>query len=143
MTVPRIVAYAWAFPATLPGLVLALAGRITGGRAAIVDGVMEAHGGVLSPLLRRAVPLRGGASAMTLGHVVIGRDAECVERTRAHEREHVRQYERWGVLMLPAYAVASAVAAGRGRHYYRDNRFERGAVRAASRAARSGPDGAA
>jgi hypothetical protein len=95
------------------------------------DGVIEAHGGLLSFVLRRVVPLRGGASAMTLGHVVLGRDAGCLERTRAHERAHVRQFERWGPLFLPAYVAASLAALVGRRHYYRDNRFERQAASAA------------
>jgi hypothetical protein len=64
---------------------------------------------------------------------VIGRDAEALACTRAHERAHVAQYERWGVFFLPAYAVASMSAAARGRHFYLDNRFEREA-RAVERA---------
>ena len=38
---------------------------------------------------------------------------------------HVRQYERWGPLMGPAYLLASLVAWLRGRRPYRDNPFER------------------
>jgi hypothetical protein len=111
--------------------VIVLAALVSGGRASRVAGVIEAHGGVIDPMLRRFVPLRGGASAMALGHVVVGRNAGCLERTRAHERAHVRQAERWGPLFVPAYFVASLVAAARGGHYYRDNRFEREAVAAA------------
>jgi len=121
----RAFQYLWASPNSALGGVLALAGLASGGRAAVVDGVVEAHGGVLAVLLRRFVPLSGGASAMTLGHVVLGRDRGCLDRTRAHEHAHVRQFERWGVFFLPAYVVASVVASVRGRHYYRDNFFER------------------
>jgi hypothetical protein len=32
---------------------------------------------------------------MTLGHVVIARDQDLLDLTRAHERVHVRQCERW------------------------------------------------
>jgi hypothetical protein len=132
MRIGRVAGYVWALPTSIPGLVLVLVALATGGRATLVDGVLEASGGILPLILRRAVPLRGGASAMTLGHVVVGRDPACLERTRGHERAHVRQYERWGILFLPAYLAAAIVAAGRGRHYYRDNAFERGAVRASS-----------
>ena len=62
---------------------------------------------------------------MTLGHVVLGKDAEALEWSRSHERVHVRQCERWGPLFLPAYGVASLVALCRGRDAYRDNAFER------------------
>jgi hypothetical protein len=102
--------------------------------------VIEAHGGVMAFVLRRMVPLRGGASAMTLGHVVLGRDAGCLERTRLHERAHVRQCEIWGPLFIPAYLVASVAGACRGRHYYRDNPFEREAVAAVAEK-RPGADG--
>jgi hypothetical protein len=128
----RALAYGWASPTTALGLVLVAAAMATGARAAVVDGVVEAHGGLLDPLLHRWVPLRGGASAMTLGHVVVGRDSQALVRTRAHERAHVRQVERWGPLFIPAYVVASLAVALRGGHYYRDNRFERDAVAAAT-----------
>ena len=62
---------------------------------------------------------------MTLGHVVWGCDATCLEFSRAHERIHVRQYERWGPFYIPIYLAASAVAAARGLDPYLDNPFER------------------
>lgn len=73
-------------------------------------------------------PWGHGADAMTLGHVVIGRDAMALEGTRAHERVHVRQYERWGPFFVPAYFLAGAWALLRGGHPYFDNRFEREAL---------------
>jgi hypothetical protein len=136
----RAARYAWALPTSAPGAVLALAALATGGRVALVDGVLEAHGGLVAIILRYMVPLRGGASAMTLGHVVLGRDAACLERTRVHERAHVRQCETWGPFFIPAYLMTSIVISLMGRHYYRDNRFEREAVDAA-RTPRSGDDG--
>jgi len=117
----------WALPNTVLGLILTLAALGTGGRAAVVNGVVESHGGAVAFMLRRLVPIRGGASAMTLGHVVAARDRASLERTRAHERVHVRQYEAWGPFFLPAYLLATVVAAARGRHYYLDNHFERAA----------------
>jgi hypothetical protein len=130
----RTIAYAWALPTTAVGLVLVGIAVVTGARASVVAGVVEAHGGLLDPMLRRWVPLRGGASAMTLGHVVVGRDADSLTRTRAHERAHVRQAERWGPFFFPAYVIASVLVVVRGGHYYRDNRFERDAVNVAARA---------
>lgn len=62
---------------------------------------------------------------MTLGHVVLGQDEGCLNRSRDHERVHVGQYERWGLLMIPLYLLSSAVARLRGAHPYWDNRFER------------------
>jgi hypothetical protein len=37
---------------------------------------------------------------------------------------HVRQYERWGPLFVPAYLVSSLVLWLRGRDPYWDNPFE-------------------
>ncbi len=47
------------------------------------------------------------------------------DRLLEHELVHVRQYERWGILLWPAYAVASLWAKLRGGDAYRDNHFER------------------
>lgn len=117
------VRYLWASPATVMGLALCLlAGRRE--RVAVVDGVVEAHGPALRWMLRWLVPIGGGATAMTLGHVVLGRDADALETTRSHERVHVAQYERWGPLFVAAYLAASAWAALTGRHFYFDNAFE-------------------
>ncbi|MEM6459574.1 MAG: hypothetical protein AAF710_09310 [Planctomycetota bacterium] len=130
--------YLWAAPNTAIGLLFAGLARLTGGHAAVVAGVIEAHGGLVASLLRR-MPTTGslrrpaGASALTLGHVVLGVDADALDRTRAHERVHVRQYERWGPLFLPAYAAASLIAWRRGRHPYLGNRFEREAYGATTR----------
>ncbi|MEM9882938.1 MAG: hypothetical protein AAF800_08480 [Planctomycetota bacterium] len=126
----RFAACAWTSPNTAIGLLLALLAKLTGGDARVVTGVFETHGGLVTALLRR-MPTTGtfrrpaGASALTLGHVVLGVDAAALDRTRTHERVHVRQYERWGPLFLPAYAIASLIAWRRGRHAYLDNRFER------------------
>jgi hypothetical protein len=126
----RWLAYLWALPTTLLGLGLAAPARLARGRWHLVDGVLEVHGPLLVWALRHCVPLAGGAQAITLGHVVLGRDEACLDGTRCHERVHVAQCERWGPLFLPAYLLASAV--GRWRHgdAYRGNAFEREAWRA-------------
>ena len=116
--------YLWALPVTVMGLALA-ALALRGGRAQIVDGVLEVHGPWLKALLTAGVPLAGGAAAITFGHVVIGQDAHALDWTRAHERVHVRQCERWGPAFLPAYLLASVWAIMSGGHYYADNAFER------------------
>ena len=116
--------YLWALPTTAPGLLLAALARATGGAVRVVDGVVEAEGGAVGWMLRR-VPVEGGAGAMTLGHVVVGRDKRALETSRAHERVHVRQAERWGPLFFPAYAAASGWAWLRGGDAYLDNAFER------------------
>jgi hypothetical protein len=107
-------------------LTAALLTAFSGGRVERSHGVLEAWGGFASCLLR-ATPMR--AQALTLGHVVLGRNRASLDRCRAHELAHVRQTERWGPLFLPAYLAASAWAWLLGRHYYRDNWFERDARR--------------
>jgi hypothetical protein len=116
----RVLAYLWACPATAPGLLLAGAAVLTGGRLRVVDGVVEAEGGVVAWLLRRKV-----CAAMTLGHVILARDRGCLERSRPHERIHVRQFERWGVFLIPAYLLCGWMLRWRGRDPYLDNPFER------------------
>ena len=122
----RLLVYAWTLPTTLVGLLflpLVLVSRAGGAR--VVDGVLELHGGPVAFFLRRCTLLRGGASAMTLGHVVLGRDERLLDLTRAHERIHVRQCERWGPLFIPAYLLASVLVFFRGGRPYEDNPFER------------------
>lgn len=134
MSVLRVLRYLWALPYTLVGLLFALIVGLTRGRTQVVDGVLELHGRFASWFLRRCIPLQGGALALTLGHVVIGRDADALAATRAHERAHVRQYERWGPLFVPAYAVSSAWAHLSQAGAYAGNYFERDAVLRAARA---------
>lgn len=126
--VVRIHRYIWAAPATIPGLALASL-ALWGGHVARVDGILEAHGPAIAWVLSHLVPLRHGAAAMTFGHVVIARDAQCLANCRAHERIHVRQYERWGPLFIPAYLAGSVWAILRRRHPYFDNPFEMEAFR--------------
>ncbi len=113
--------YLWVLPNTLLGLLFLLPTMLSGGGVRFERGAVEIYGGFSRLFLRRVC----GASAMTLGHVILGRDRLALDDTRDHEHVHVRQYERWGPLMLPAYALASFVAWRRGGHYYFDNRFER------------------
>ena len=122
-TPTSVARYLWALPNTLLGL-LFLPAAARGG-IAIVHGVVELHGPLVAAVLRRVVPIPGGAAAMTFGHVVIGRDQCALDITRVHERVHVRQYERWGPAFIPAYLTASAWAWLRGRRAYEGNYFER------------------
>lgn len=114
----------WALPWTLVGIALGALAVASGGRAGLRGGILEFSGGLLVVLLRR-VPITGGASAITLGHAVLARNREALERTRCHERVHVRQYERWGPLFVPIYFLASGREWLRGNDPYRDNPFER------------------
>jgi hypothetical protein len=120
----RPLVYLWAFPNTLLGLLLAGISLASHGRVARVAGTIEVHGGWASRLLERLMP-PGGVDALALSHVVLGQSAASLERHREHERVHVRQYERWGPLFLPAYACASLWVWARGRDSYLDNPFER------------------
>lgn len=113
--------YLWAGPTTAIGLLVALLALATGGRTRRVRGVLECWGGAPRFLLTRR-PFR--ASALTLGHVIVGASDRALERCRGHELVHVRQAERWGPLFLPAYLAAALWARLRGRHPYRDNPFE-------------------
>jgi hypothetical protein len=119
------IKYLWAFPATILGLVFVPLAWMGGGRVKIVRGAVEIHGGLATRFLRGGVPFFGSAAAMTLGHVILGCDQECLDQTRDHEHVHVRQYERWGPLMLPIYLTSSLVLYLRGRDPYLDNPFER------------------
>ena len=128
----RGLAYLWAGPTSLIGLAVALLTVLSGGRVARSHGVLEVWGG-FAWLLLRCTPI--GARALTLGHVVLGRNRASLDRSRAHELAHVRQAERWGPLFLPAYVAASLWAFLRGRRYYRDNWFEQDARRQQTRGA--------
>ena len=52
-----------------------------------------------------------------------------LEETRAHERVHVRQYEKWGPLFPLLYVASSVAALVRGREAHGGNVFERQAFR--------------
>jgi hypothetical protein len=123
-----LVRYLWTSPNSLLGLVFLPIVFLTDGRFQIVDGVLELHGAVVSWVLRHCVPLPGGAAAITFGHVVLGRDQEALSRTRVHERVHVRQYERWGPVFIPAYLVAALWGLVTGTGAYYGNVFEREAM---------------
>jgi len=123
----RALVYTWAAPTSCVGLLFLIPVPCLPGprvHAKLVDGVLELHGGIASIFLQRGTLLPGGAAAMTLGHVVLGIDQFHLDRTRRHERVHVRQAERWGPLFIPAYLIASATQWLRGKHPYRDNPFE-------------------
>ena len=120
--------YAWAAPCTLLGVAFAAVPLLLGrARARAVDGAIEIALVDASPRTRRCLPF----NAITFGHCVLGVDAGCLERLRAHEHAHVRQYERWGIVFLLAYPLAGAWQWLRGRRAYFDNPFEVEARRAA------------
>jgi hypothetical protein len=121
----RIARYLWAAPCSLVGLGAAVVCAVLlRARWRIVDGVLEVS--LFPHPSRRARPRRDALPfrAITLGHVVLGLDATELSRWRAHERVHVRQYERWGTLFFVAYPLASVWQLMRGKRAYWDNPFE-------------------
>lgn len=119
-----LLRYAWALPTTAVGLMAGMLTLASGGRVQRRPGILEFHGGFSTWLARRI-----GFAAMTLGHVVVGRNPQCLEDCREHEMAHVRQVEIWGPLFIPAYFFASFLAWRKGHHYYLDNWFETDARR--------------
>ncbi len=121
MSVPRCCLIVWASPGSLLGLCACALAALSGGGVSRVDHTLECHGGLCRWLLDRR-PFR--ARAMTLGHVIVGRDLPALIATRTHERVHVRQYERWGPLFIPAYLGWSCYLWLRRLDPYYDNPFE-------------------
>jgi len=113
-----ILRYAWAAPCTAVGLVPAALVLLSGGSARIHSGVLEI---AVSRTVRQASFYFG---AITLGHVVIGRDERVLEQVRTHELQHVRQYECWGAFFFLAYPASSLYQLLRGRNPYWFNHFE-------------------
>ncbi len=119
----RALAYLWAAPWTLFGLLLVIPLKLTGSALRFRRGVWTCYGPSTQTLLRRA-PISGGAAALTLGHVILACDEMTLHRTFDHEMIHVGQYERWGVFFIPVYFLASLWLLIRRRDYYRENPFE-------------------
>jgi len=119
-----VLAILWAGPWTLFGLGIGGLALLSGGRVGRTGRVLEFCGGFAATYLRR-FPLVRGASAVTFGHTVLARDRQALETTRTHELVHVRQYERWGPLFVPAYLFHWVRLRLTGKDPYRDNPFER------------------
>ena len=120
----RLAAYVWASPNTLIGLLFGVLMILFGAKLRGQRGVAEFCGGWIGSLVARPV-LRIPFRAITLGHVILGTDQATLDAARDHEHVHVRQYETWGPLFLPAYVASSAWQLICGRRCYRDNWFER------------------
>jgi hypothetical protein len=125
----RVLRYLWAAPYTVLGLLLGAVAVLFGANWRRHHGVIEIFGGRLGGAIGQ-VPPALGFSAMTLGHVILAVDRSALNQLRFHEHVHVRQYERWGPLFLPAYVLSSLVQLLRGRNPYRENHFERQAYAA-------------
>jgi hypothetical protein len=116
-----IFAYLWVAPVTLFGLVLALIAYWLGASIKRRFGVLEVAGNTRTLILRS---ISSRFEAITLGHVILGRNHGTLSRYRSHEHVHVRQYERWGLLFPILYALASFRALLTGKRFYWDNVFE-------------------
>lgn len=115
------IAYLWVAPVTLFGLVLALIAYWLGASVKRRFGVLEVAGNTRTPILRS---ISSRFEAITLGHVILGRNHGTLTRYRGHEHVHVRQYERWGILFPVLYVLASFKALLTGKRFYWDNVFE-------------------
>jgi hypothetical protein len=120
----RILAVLWASPYTAIGLLIGLFGLCTGGHVQIRGRGIEFYGGGVRWLLQRFF-FGQGAMALTLGHTVLGQTDVALDACRDHEQVHVRQFERWGPFMGPAYLGCSLALWLMGRRPYHDNPFER------------------
>ena len=125
-TVGSCIRYCWVLPVSCIGIVLLPFVILSGGAVVIAAGIIEAEGGILRFLLSCRCP-HFTIDALTIGHVIFGKNRESLMRCRNHERVHVRQYERWGLLFPLLYLLSSATALVRGMDPYLDNRFERDA----------------
>ena len=99
----RVITYFWAAPNSLLGILVGGVGLLFGGGVSIHRGCLEFHGGLSKTILARL-----GVVAMTLGHTVLGQNERVLEYARDHEQVHIRQYELWGPLFVPAYLGCSA-----------------------------------
>lgn len=119
----RVAAAVWAGPLTAVGLLLA---GVRGARRWDPDRGCLVVEGVRGP---SALALRlVGADANAIGQVVLSRPEVAPAHLLDHEAVHVRQAERLGPLLFPAYVWLGA------RYGYRDHPLER-AARAGARAA--------
>jgi len=112
----RAIAYLWALPGTVIGLLL---GATTLSRPRIRDRALAFEAAKGFGRLHR----RMGFAAITFGHVVVA-NRSLDDRLWAHELVHVRQWEILGPIMLVAYPIASIAG-------YRRNPFEAAARRKA------------
>jgi hypothetical protein len=121
----------WASPWTLFGLFNGLVTLLSGGHAQRSGRVLEFWDGWATVFLA-TFPWIKGASAVTFGHVVLARDRRALDSSRRHERVHVRQYEIWGPLFIPAYLACWFWLPLRGKNSYLDNPFEQAAFAVAT-----------
>ena len=115
--------YIWTSPASAIGICATFIASVLGAEIKRVSGVLEVSLAPRNAALCKAVDYLPFA-AITLGHIVIARNAQQQDALRQHERVHVAQYELWGPLFLLAYPLVSLFQWLSGRRPYLDNRFE-------------------
>ena len=120
----RLAVLVWASPYSAIGCSIGLVGLATGGGAQRRDGILEFYGGFTRWVVRHS-PLGECCAAITLGHTVIGQTVEMLDFAHDHELVHVRQFERWGPMMGPAYLGCSIALWLTGKRAYLDNPFEK------------------
>jgi len=121
IVMPKVL---WASPWSVWALTIGVVGLLTGGSIQWSGEVLEFWGGFI-PLFLKYFPFIAGSPVATFGHVVLGRSKRHLEACRPHQLVHVKQYERWGPLFVPAYITFWIVMWFRGKHPYYDNPFER------------------
>jgi hypothetical protein len=126
----KVLRILWASPYSMLGVCVGLLGCATGGKMRLRDSALEFYGGGTRWMVRH-LPLGARTAGITLGHVILGQEDQMLVEIGDHERIHVRQFERWGPLMGPAYLLASLWAWWRGDNAYWDNAFEKEAYQEA------------
>ena len=119
----RVWGLLWASPCSVVGMVLAVLLLLAGGQARWSAGALEVTyrqseagcGRLASNLAFRGI---------VFGHVILAVTRDELLRIGPHERVHVEQYERWGVLFFFAYGASSLWQLLQGRSAYWDNHFE-------------------
>jgi hypothetical protein len=114
----------WASPYTLVGLLIGGVGLCTGGRVRMRGRAIEFYDGGVKWFVQH-LPHGQFTLALTLGHTILGQTDAALDISRNHEMVHVRQFERWGPFMGPAYLLSSLYLWLVGGRPYRDNPFER------------------
>jgi hypothetical protein len=121
----KLLKILWVLPVTLWAMPLVWLNLLGGGLARFRGGCLETSGPVSNALLSRFPIGPLGAAALTVGHIVLGRDSRTLELCRAHELVHVRQFERLGIFLPALYFLSMAWLHLTGRDGYQDNPFER------------------
>lgn len=119
----RLAKLLWALPCTVVGIVFAGVALLAGGKARWSAGALEVtyrERQASCGRLARRLPFRG----IAFGHVILAITREELAAIGPHERVHVQQYERWGLLFFPAYGLSSLWQLVRGRRTHWDNHFE-------------------